>query len=145
MKFLIEFLIAFTSTVGFGIITNIPRRAVPVAGVTGSVAWVAYYIITSGGGSLFMGNLSAAIIIGVLGNLFAIYKRVPVNMIYIPSLVSLVPGGTIFLAMKSFVNGDLLAGQAGVIDTMTVAIALAIGFVFSEVAMRNMRARMRNR
>jgi uncharacterized membrane protein YjjB (DUF3815 family) len=143
MKMFIEFGIAFASTVGFGIITNIPRRGLPAAGLTGAIAWLAYYLIYTGNHQLFLANFVSAIIIGLLGHTFAVIVRIPVNMIYIPSLVSLVPGGTIYLAMKSFANGNLLAGQQGVINTLTVAVALAIGFVLAEVVARNVRARIR--
>jgi len=139
MTLLIHFIISLLSTIGFGIITNIPRRALPAAGITGAIGWLGYILVQQQGPHTFVSNLVAAIIIGFLGNFFAIKVRVPVNMIYIPSLVSLVPGGTIYLAMKSFSTGLYSAAQAGVIKTLTIAVALAVGFVFSEFIVRQIK------
>ena len=88
MQLIIHFLISFVSTVGFGIITNIPRRALPVAGLTGALAWSGYIAYGYAQDNVFIANMIAAMIIGLLGNIFAVKYRVPVNMIYIPSLVS---------------------------------------------------------
>ncbi len=45
MKVLIELIVSFASTVGFGLVTNVPRRSLLPAGITGSLAWVAYYLV----------------------------------------------------------------------------------------------------
>ena len=145
MTYLIQFIISFASTVGFGIITNIPSRALPTAGLTGGTAWTCYIFVQHLHANVFLANMTAAIIIGLLGNWFAIRKRVPVNMIYIPSLVSLVPGGTIYLAMKNFSLGHYANAQAGVITTVTIAVALAVGFVLAEVIVRQIKQHLRSR
>ncbi|MDR3190507.1 MAG: threonine/serine exporter family protein [Lactobacillaceae bacterium] len=145
MKLLIEFGISFMATIGFGIITNIPRRALPVAGVTGAVAWSGYMLLTWHGGSPFIANFTAALIIGLLGNVFAVYRQVPVNMIYIPSLVSLVPGGTIYLAMKALAYGQHSLALQGMLDTLIVAIALAAGFVVAETIIRVYKQLLENK
>jgi len=43
MRLLIEFLISVLSSIGFGVITNIPKRALLPAGITGGVSWCAYW------------------------------------------------------------------------------------------------------
>ena len=102
MRLLIEFLISVLSSIGFGVITNIPKRALLPAGITGGVSWCAYWLISLQDHSLILPNFTATVIIGLLGNYFAIRHRVPVNTIYIPSLVSLVPGGIAYLGARSF-------------------------------------------
>lgn len=46
MRLLIEFLISVLSSIGFGVITNIPKRALLPAGITGGVSWCAYWLIS---------------------------------------------------------------------------------------------------
>ena len=105
MRLLIEFLISVLSSIGFGVITNIPKRALLPAGITGGVSWCAYWLISLQDHSLILPNFTATVIIGLLGNYFAIRHRVPVNTIYIPSLVSLVPGGIAYLRCAQFHHG----------------------------------------
>ncbi len=143
MKLLIEFIISFVSTVGFGIITNVPRRSLLPGGITGAVAWTAYVILNNISGTLFMPNMVAAVIIGILGNLFAILYKVPVNMIYVPSLVSLVPGGIIYEAMRSFAQQHVNSTLEYLMSTLIVAMALTAGFFVSEWLFRAIRIRMR--
>ncbi|WP_439645489.1 threonine/serine exporter family protein [Companilactobacillus kimchii] len=79
-----------------------------------------------------MPNLLSAIVIGLLGNLAAILVRAPVNIFYVPCLVSLVPGAIIYDSMKNFTLGyDNLAAH-GLIKALTVGLSLAIGFIIAE-------------
>ena len=142
MKLLVEFGISFLSTVGFGIITNVPRRSLLPGGITGAVAWTVYVILNTQLDSLFFPNAVAALIIGILGNCFSIKFKVPVNMIYIPSLVSLVPGGIIYEAMKDFTQGNIAPAQVNLMNTLIIAISLAGGFFVAEIIFKGIRARI---
>lgn len=133
MRVLVEFIVSLASTVGFGLITNIPRRSLLPAGITGSVAWVAYYVVLQINHTLILPNFCAAIVIGILGNTSAVLFKVPVNIIYVPSLVSLVPGGILYLGMRSFTLGQESQTTVYLFNTLTIAIALAVGFVVAEV------------
>ncbi|MGF2384528.1 threonine/serine exporter family protein [Lentilactobacillus otakiensis] len=133
MKVLIELIVSFASTVGFGLVTNVPRRSLFPAGITGSLAWVAYYLVLQVDNGLILPNFTAAIVIGILGNISAVMFRVPVNIIYVPSLVSLVPGGILYLGMRSFTLGNEIRTGQYMFNALTIAIALAVGFVVAEV------------
>lgn len=85
MKVLVELIVSFLSTVGFGLVTNVPRRSLLPAGITGSLAWVAYYLVLQVDHGLILSNFTAAIVIGILGNISAVIFRVPVNIIYVPA------------------------------------------------------------
>lgn len=92
---LTEIVFGFLSSVGFGVITNVPRRTLMASGITGGLAWGVYVIVDQVSGNLILPNLLAAVTIGVLANIAAIAVRAPVNVMYVPCLVSLVPGAII--------------------------------------------------
>lgn len=140
---LIHAVVSFASSVGFGIITNIPKRTLLPAGITGSASWVVYVLLTNATHSVIIPNLFAAITIGVLANIAALIVKAPVNVMYIPSLVSLVPGAIIYMSMKDFTLGREAAAQAGLVKTLTIAIALAVGFVMSEALFNQIRLPLR--
>lgn len=144
MQLLIHALVSFASTVGFGIITNIPRRTLLPAGITGAASWVVYVVVTALTANVILPNLLAAVTIGVLANAWAIVVKAPVNVMYIPSLVSLVPGAIIYMSMKNFTLGQEAAAQQGLIKTLTIAISLAVGFVVAEALFRPLRRQLQH-
>ena len=133
MRLLVEFIVSVLSSIGFGVITNIPKRALLPAGITGGVSWCAYWLISLQDHSLVLPNFTATVVIGLLGNYFAIRHRVPVNTIYIPSLVSLVPGGIAYLGARSFTMGKAASAAQQIYNVILIAMALAVGFVVAEV------------
>jgi uncharacterized membrane protein YjjB (DUF3815 family) len=139
LQLLIHAIISFASSIGFGIITNIPRRTLLPAGITGSASWVVYVLLTGATKSVIIPNLAAAVTIGLLANTAALIVKAPVNVMYIPSLVSLVPGAIIYMSMKDFTLGKDMAAQQGLVKTLTIAIALAVGFVIAEALFNQIR------
>lgn len=143
MRLLIELVVAFASTIGFGIITNIPKRTLLPAGITGALAWVVYVVVAGQTPNMILPNLLAATTIGLLANIAAIWVKAPVNVMYIPSLVSLVPGAIIYMSMKNFTLGRETAAQAGLVKTLSIAIGLAVGFVIAEAIFKPLRRPLR--
>ncbi len=72
VRLLVEFIVSVLSSIGFGVITNIPKRALLPAGITGGVSWCAYWLISLQDHSLVLPNFTATVVIGLLGNYFAI-------------------------------------------------------------------------
>ncbi|MFD1432329.1 threonine/serine exporter family protein [Lacticaseibacillus yichunensis] len=143
VRLLIGFIVAFASSVGFGIITNVPRRTLLPAGVTGGASWVVYLAMGTVTTNVLLPNLLAAVTIGLLANAAAVLVRAPVNVLYIPCLVALVPGAIIYMAMKDFTLGQDSAASQGFIKTLTIAIALAVGFVIAEAIFAQIRPSFR--
>lgn len=95
MQLIGGFIFSFLSTVGFGVITNVPRRTLLPAGITGALSWVVYLLVQSATKNVILPNLFAAVTIGLLANIAAIVVKAPVNVLYVPCLVSLVPGAIV--------------------------------------------------
>jgi len=82
---------------------------------------------------LIMPNLMGAVVIGILGNLCAILVKAPVNIFYVPCLVSLVPGAILYDSMRNFTLGNDSQAAYGFVKALTVGMSLAIGFIIAEV------------
>jgi len=132
MEIIYGFIFGFLSSVGFGIITNNPRRPLIPAGLVGAIAWIVYIIVGWFNHGLIMPNLLGAVVIGLLGNLCAILVRAPVNIFYVPCLVSLVPGAILYDSMKNFTLGKDSLAAYGFVKALTVGMSLAIGFIIAE-------------
>lgn len=139
MELVLGFIFSFLSTFGFGVITNVPRRVLVPAGITGAFGWTVYLLTEPLTTSIIVPNLLAALIIGLLGNINAVFIKSPVNLIYIPCLVSLVPGVVIYASLKDFALGHYNAAGHNLIKTLTVALALDLGFAIAESLFKKCR------
>ncbi|AOT56408.1 threonine/serine exporter family protein [Weissella soli] len=118
-------ILALISSVAFSIIANVPRRALTGSAITGLVAWIVYYSLNINNIGLAIPNFAAGIVIGVLGTYLARKIKIPVTMIFIGSLISLVPGGMAFTTIQNVSNTlDLIQG---LLNTLIVAMSLSLG------------------
>lgn len=139
MEIFVGFIFSFLSTVGFGVITNVPRRTLLPSGITGALAWVVYLLVQDATINIILPNLLAALTIGLLANAAAILIKAPVNLLYVPCLVSLVPGAIIFLSMKGFTLGQDATALQNLLKTLTIAMSLAVGFLIAEACFSKLR------
>ncbi len=132
LKLFIELLFGFLTSIGFGILSNIPKRAIIPAGITGSISWGTYCMLGSYTHHILWQNLVATIIIGYLGSLFANKYKFPATMIYVPSIVALVPGGGAADGMKKFVEGQSSQAVSQIFLVILTSLAIAIGFIVGQ-------------
>lgn len=129
MIFLIHFLFSFLGTVAFGVLTNIPRRALLPSGITGGFGWICYYYLIHHGSSLAFSNFSAVFLMGCIGIYFSKRYKMPLITFNIPSIVALVPGAPAYKAAREFAIGDNLAGFENLMIVVITAGSIAAGFI----------------
>ena len=106
MNLLINILFSYLSSVGFGVLLNIPRKALNGCGIIGVLGWMVYLFIKHLDLGNMLANLLAAFAIGVTAIIFARVKKMPMILFNIPSLVPLVPGGQSYRAIRYFALGN---------------------------------------
>lgn len=121
MELIFHLLFSFLATVTFGIITNIPRKALVACGITGMTGWMIYYVLTQ--------TFDASIF-------FSRYKKMPMIIFYIPSLVPLVPGGPAYQAVRSILLGNIDDGLQLILKVVFTAAAIAAGFMVTSLLER---------
>lgn len=124
-----QFLFSFFSTVGFSVFFNAPRSSVPYAGFTGGFGWIAYYILKSAGYIAPLASLAGAIVVGMLGELFARIDKKPVTAFIVPGIIPLVPGYGLYLTMISLLNNDYTAAIQIGNETILIGGAIAMGII----------------
>ncbi|GKT02743.1 threonine/serine exporter family protein [Furfurilactobacillus sp. WILCCON 0119] len=140
---LVEAILAYVATVGFGIILNIPRRALNVAGWIGTAGWVTYELImmmdhnNGTNWSLMSGAmLTAGFLIGILSNWAARLKHMPMILFNIPSLVPLVPGGQAYQVIRNLVTNHVPQALSYLGQVIIIAGMIALGFLLAELVVR---------
>jgi len=134
---LMQFILAYLATAAFGVLLNIPRRAVNLSGWVGAAGWFTYELCyqllpLSVDAKMAVGNLIAATVIGVASGLAAHYKRMPMIIFNIPSLVPLVPGGQAYRVVRNLVTGNSNLAYQYFVQVVIIAGVIAIGFLIAE-------------
>lgn len=138
---LLQLILAYLATAGFGVLLNIPRRAVNLSGWVGAAGWFTYELLAvllpvTEDAKLAIGNLVAAIVIGIASGLAARYKHMPMIIFNIPSLVPLVPGGQSYRVVRNLVTGNPDAATHYFVQVVIIAGVIAIGFLVAELVNR---------
>ncbi|MEJ6400903.1 threonine/serine exporter family protein [Nicoliella lavandulae] len=139
MNILVEFIFAFLSTWGFGVITNVPRRTLICSGIVGAMAWVVYIIASSLGANVILSNLLPAIVVGLFANIESMLVKTPVNIVFVPAVISLVPGALFYKSMEQLTLGLNQLAMQGLLKTLLIAISLVIGFIIGEMIFRTIK------
>ncbi|MDT2823025.1 threonine/serine exporter family protein [Enterococcus devriesei] len=140
MTFIINFLFSMFSTITFGIITNIPRRAFFTCGLTGATGWMTFWILqTYCHQNIGISNFLGALMIGLMSILFSRKMHMPVIVFNVPSLVPLVPGGPAFMAVRYMMDQKFTESMEKVVTVLVTAGAIALGFMFTNLIERALK------
>ena len=120
----------------FGIITNIPRKALVACGITGMTGWMIYYVLTQTfDASQTFANFLGTVGLGIASIFFPVTKNAD-DYFYIPSLVPLVPGGPAYQAVRSILLGNIDDGLQLILKVVFTAAAIAAGFMVTSLLER---------
>lgn len=133
MTILIHIAFSFVSTVAFGVLTNIPKRALIATGAAGTIGWLIYWGLQQQGYGIGSANFLAAFAVGCVSTFFSRRKKMPMIIFNIPSLVPLVPGGPAYKAVREFALGDNFVGLENLMIVVITAGAIAGGFMMTNV------------
>ncbi len=128
---LIELIICFVATVGFGVIFNVPSRAVVIGGMIGTLSWFILKTLPEYGASPILATACAAFSCATISHFLARRYHYPGTVFSIPGIIPLVPGGKAYFTMLAFVEGNYILGLESGVETMLQAGAIAAGLVFA--------------
>ena len=148
---LLKAVAAAVVALGFGLISNPPRRAISAILLTGFLGYLTrLFMIELAGGHIFVSCLVSAIVMGICGLVFGRLTRTPATVVYIPALLPMIPGMYAYkaiFALLHFLQHIELADKAVYFDqfftniayTIGILVALAFGsimpmFVFTKLA-----------
>ena len=128
-------LYSFIASIAFGIQFNLRFRHIIVAAVGGIISQVIFSAAELSGSSEMLCYFLAACAISVYSEILARRLHVPVNMYLIVAIIPLVPGGMIYNAMITLVNGNAQEFANQCAATFGVAGSIAMGvFAVSSLA-----------
>lgn len=149
LEILINIVFSYIASVGFALTINVPHRVLNLAGISGVIGWMVYWLAARAGMGRMLSNLMGAFIIGILGLIFARIKKCPVTVFNIPALVPLVPGVPAYQAVRALVDGQTFEAETAILRVAIVTCAIALGILLStmitEMFYRSRRFYMKRR
>lgn len=121
---------SFVASIGFGILFNIKRYNLFLAGVSGSIGGVIHYLCVNYGLGEVMSLFLASVAFSFFSEICSRIQKTPVTTFVICALIPLVPGGGMYrMAVEAINNDSMMAVQIGV-ETIGYAGTLALGVIF---------------
>lgn len=99
-KELIQLISAFLGSAGFALVFNIRMPLVFLASLGGFFSWGIFLIVQSLTGNYFVACFVASAFAALYGEVMARFKKTPASVFFIPGVVSLIPGGSLFYTMS---------------------------------------------
>jgi uncharacterized membrane protein YjjB (DUF3815 family) len=131
-----EFALTCLATLGFGLLFNVPRRALIACCLTGAIGREARLLALRAGadpvGASFVGGLAVA----SLGYLLARFYHMPRAIFTVTGIIPMVPGVSAFTSMLELASGHTTAGIAASVETILTGGALAMGLTTVRVLTR---------
>ena len=127
---IIKIIAGVISTVGFAIIFRLRAKHIPLAAIDGLVACVVYFVCLEFiSDDLFIANMLASFATAGFAEICARIGKAPSTIFLLPGCIALVPGGTLYQAMRSLLIKDYDGFGAQLLITAKVAIAIGGGII----------------
>lgn len=139
MPIYVHTVLAFVSCLGFGVLFNVQKRTLLLAAVNGAIGWTILLVLDIPQVSYIFANLFAALVVGLLAELFAIIQKTPATAFIVIGVIPLVPGFRMYRSMLFFVRGDLDKGIAEGVHSCFMAVAIAVGIILATSIVRMIR------
>ncbi|MBO5777951.1 MAG: threonine/serine exporter family protein [Clostridia bacterium] len=117
------------STLIYAILMRVKLRHLPAIGLGAGMTYVLYALLYHFGLSLLLANMIAAMVATCYGEIMARVFKAPVTIYSIPSVIPLVPGGSLYYTMAALMNGDQAEFLSRGTDTVMISLGIAIGII----------------
>ena len=118
-------------TVGFAVLFNIRGKKLITVGVGGFLSWAIYLLTELLTGSEMLGYFISAALMTLFSELMARMLKTPTTVFVIPTLVPLIPGGSLYKTMRFAFSAEAHSFSATGLYTVELAAALALGIIIS--------------
>lgn len=141
MHWIYQAVCSFVATLGIAVIFNAPRKLLAHCSMVGVVGWMTYYSLVQNNLDAIPASFAGSFIVAILAHILAKLYKTPITIFSIAGVISLVPGGMAYEAMRAIVLNDYLeslqyATRAGILTG-----AIVMGLVFAEVFVQVFRGR----
>ena len=142
---IIHLVTAGIGALGFSLLFNVRKELLPAAAFGGFLDWGVYMMAEwFFGGGVFLPSVVAAAFASIYAEAMARVEKAPATVFYIPALIPLIPGGSLYYTMSYAVLGqwDLVKSYGASTAYCALGIAVGMSLVLSvDFTFRKLRGR----
>lgn len=129
-EYVMELVTAFLGSLGFALLFHVRREKLLLASLGGLLAWVVYLLAGYWSGQDVVRYFVSAVVLTVYGETMARVVKCPATLFIITAAVPLIPGGSLYHTMKFFMEGNFTACSIQGLNTVLLAVSIAVGILF---------------
>ena len=126
---LIQILMGGLGSLGFGVLFHLRRTRLLIATIGGLMSWTVFLVLAPLFPSEAVRYFFSAAAVTVYSEVFARVIKTPTTTFLVPSLIPLIPGGSLYYTMASLFGGNLSTFLDKAVYTLELAVSLALGIV----------------
>ena len=127
--YIIPLISATLATFGFSLVFNIRGRNLLIASLCGTFSWAMYLVCDSFSHSVMMPYFVCGVSIALYSETAAYLFRAPATIYLMSGFIPSVPGSAIYRAMESCLFGDVTGFVEGLVNTLKIGGAIALGLI----------------
>lgn len=116
-------------TLIYAILMRLKLRHLPAVAVGAALTYLIFSMLDHLGWVLFLSNMVAAMVATVYAEIMARVLKAPVAIYSNPSIIPLVPGGSLYYTMEALMKGNRAEFLSRGIDTLMIALGIAVGII----------------
>ena len=117
-------------TLIYAILMRLHWRHLPAVGVGAAMTYVIFALLwEQAGWHLFFANMVAAMAATIYAEIMARVLKAPVAIYSNPSIIPLVPGGSLYYTMAALMEGNRAELISRGSDTLMTALGIAVGII----------------
>ena len=127
--YIIQIVSAVLGSLGFALVFNLRKDKMPYALFGAGAGWAVYLIFYHFTENNFVANMAASIFCAATAEAFARWRKAPSTLFLLVEILPLVPGGSLYYTMRSFVLKDHGAFTYHGLNTLYVSAGIAVGIL----------------
>ncbi len=135
---IIQIITGFIGSLGFAILFNVRGKKLIFAALGGLVSWSMFVLLGFLIESEPIRYFIVAASISIYAEMMARVLRTPTTTFIMTALIPLIPGGSLYYTMAYAFESDLTRFLEKGIDTLQLALALALGVIIAAAATKTL-------
>lgn len=135
LSLLTKTIVGISCTLVYSILMRVRLRHLPAIAIGAAITFLVYWSFDFFGFNSFVSNMMAAAVAAFYSELMARILKAPVAIYSTPSIILLVPGGSLYYAMSALMQGDHAGALTHGAETLKVAFGIAVGLLAVSLGM----------
>lgn len=124
---IIQLLSAMAGSMGFCLLFYVRTHLILPASLGGLLSWGVYLIGITFSDEIFIPSICSAAFSALYAELMARVLKAPATIFFIPAVIPLIPGSTLYYTMSYIVQRDWTATREYAYSTAQYALGIAVG------------------